>query len=487
MFVLLGLFAVAGLFQGAIRAGFTLLGVVCGAFLAMPIGPLIRPLFKLAGITNTVWLWFWPPIAVFILLILIFSALGFLAHRPVMLYYKYHSEDIERYRLERLIQRIGACVGLITGSVCLLALGRVIYTLGYLTVQMASSDNDPVWLRFLSQARTDLQSTGLDKTVAVFDHTPKKFYETSDIIGLLYNNNPGVLQPLAAYPPFLTWGERPEIQDIANDKEFMESLQGHKATLVDMINNPKTQALINNGEIVQQMFDLNLQDLREYLEKGISPLYAPYKILGRWELDADQVLLMKKKENPDISAKTLTALKNLLATMSAGTTLQATPDNKIVLVLKGMVSDLAQFSQPAAAATRGSAGPPRIPKLGASGVSGLSANLRQQVAGGRFGSSGGYGAGGAMGPNMARRYGGVGPMAMAPPAAPAEAAPAEGEPAPAKLETKSYQGTWEGEGEFYEIKMPGENGKEEVSNAVIDGDELILNKFGQRFVFVKQI
>jgi hypothetical protein len=370
-------------------------------------------------------------------------------------------------------KRVGACVGSLSGGILLLLAGLAIYGPGYITVQFANEELDPAWLRFVNKARADLQATGLDKTVALLDPMPKKYYEVTDILGLLYHNNPGVLRHLAVYPPFLNLGERQELKDIAQDKDYMDALQG-KASLVTIVNHPTTQALINNPEIVDELLKLDLEDFRTYLEQSKSPKFDPLKILGRWELDGDQVIVNAKKKKPDISATELKALKQHVASISGGTTLKATTDNKLELMTKGSVFDFSKASLAMLAAPIMSA-PSGPPKLGAYGVSGLSSAVRQRFATAPTSVDPGAG----MTPDMRRRYN----LPMAPPPTAPVVVP---EPVPVKLEVRTYQGTWEGDGDNYQFKLRDDKGKEEAVDAMIEGGQLQFTVFGQQFVFVRQ-
>ena len=458
--ILIGLFVAAGYFQGGISATVTLLCLILAGFLALPLAPLVKPVFTGLGITtNTVWLWLLPPVLVVVLLVLISFGLGFAAYRPVSVYYKYKSDDLTRHHFERLNARLGACVGLVNGAVALLLAGVAIYVPGYLTVQFANETSDPAWLRFLNSARADMQTTGFDRIVRPFDPAPKNYYQIADMLGVVYQNNPAIIGHLADYPPFLSLGERQELKDVAADKELMENLQG-KASLADLIKNDKILGLINNADFTQELFKLDLKDMEQYIKTGKSAKYDPVKILGRWELDVEQVILTAKKTRPNIKASELSALRKVMSTMSAGTTFKATTDNKLVLTTRGMMVDLNKLDELRAAsqaAAAAAAAPAPRPRLGS--MTSIPANLRAR-----------YGMG----------YGG-------PPAAPAEPAPAAATPTPLKMEEKTLQGSWEGEGESYQLKIADDKGRQDTPIATIEGDELTFTLFGQPLAFARQM
>src|SRR2546422_1728491 len=163
--LLFALFGALGYAKGAIRMVFPLMGLALGTFLAVPLGPLVKPVVPLVGLKNPIWSILLPPVIVFFLIAFIFIVIGFIAHWKVNLYYKYRTDDYHRLAWERLNKRLGVCIGLAAGGAYTLLLGLVIYILGYLTVQVAAGDNDTAVLRYLNKARADLRATGLEKTI----------------------------------------------------------------------------------------------------------------------------------------------------------------------------------------------------------------------------------------------------------------------------------------------------------------------------------
>jgi hypothetical protein len=456
------LMAAAGFFLGAVRATVLLLGAFLGGLLAMSLGPTVKPLLTMCGVKSVVWLWLLPPVLAYVLVFLVALGLSFVAYLPIAKYLKFRAGDIERQLFERLNQRCGAAVGILTGTVLVFWMGLAIYVPGYFTAQFAN-EADPAWLKLLNTARQDMHTTGFDRLVSRFDPAPKKFYEVTDILGLLYHNNPAVLQRLEDYPPFMNLSERQDLKDMAGDKEFMEALQG-KASLADLIKHPRIEGVINAGDLTQQLFAVDLKDFRVYLEKGTSAIYDPIKILGRWELDSDQVVINTRKRHPNITSKELRALRAVLATMAEGTQLKVTTDNKFTLTTKGLIMDVQKMTEQMQA--RQAAAAPRAGNRGLGVAPSALAPAVRQFTG-----------------RMAARYG---QPAQPAPQQPAVAAPADGEPVPLKMETKTYEGTWEGDGESYTIKVKDEKGNETSSDGFIEGDYLVVTLFGQQLFFVRQ-
>lgn len=462
IFVACGLMAAVGLFMGAVRTTVLLLGVALGGLLAMPLAPLFKPVLGWCGVKTLVWLWLLPPVLAYVLVVLVAFGLSFVAYLPIAKYLKFRAPDIERALFERINQRVGAALGVLTGAFLVFWMALAIYVPGYFSYQFAN-EADPAWLKLLNTARQDMHTTGFDRVVAPFSPAPKKFFEITDILGLMYHNNPAVLQRLADYPPFLNLGERQDLKDMAADKEFMEALQG-KASLADLVKNPRVEGFITATDLTQQLLEVNLKDFQTYLEKGTSAIYDPIKILGRWELDADQVVINARKKRPNITSRELKALRSVLATMAEGTLLKATTDNKLTLVTKGLIVDLQQLAQQAQ--TRQAAMSALAPRPGTRGLGVAPSALAPAVRN-----------------SMASRYPQMARQQQAPP--PAQI-PAAAEPLPLKMETKTYEGSWEGEGDTYTIKMKDDKGKDTSTDGLVEGDYLVVTIFGEQLVFVRQ-
>ncbi|HOX04146.1 MAG TPA: CvpA family protein [Candidatus Paceibacterota bacterium] len=453
--LLCSLFAVAGYFLGAVRALVGLAGLILGAVLALPLAPYVKPLFPYIKITHPVWLWFWPPVLVLLLIEIVALVLGFVAQWRIDLYQRFKFDDVERLRWRRLNQRLGAGVGVAIGTVYLVLFGLFIYVPGYFTLQVAKDDADPGWLRFVNRARLDLQSTGLDRIVAPFDPAPKLYYEVADILGLMHKNMPNILTRMRDYPPFMTLGERQEFQDMAGDKDYMKLLRD-RAGLAGVMPQERTIGFITNEPLIQELLQLDLKDVRAYLETGKSAKYDPIKLLGRWQMEPGEAIIMTRKSRTNINARELRALKTQMIAMAKGTRLKATHDGRVSLTIQKMVSNPASvaLAQPA----------------------GIPPQLQAQAATGRLGAPSGMSA------EMRRRYGlGAAEAPASAPGQPQAALQAE----PVQFETVEYSGTWDGEGSNYRFQLSSKNQK--ISPAAsIDSGFLIVNMPDQKLVFIRQ-
>jgi hypothetical protein len=450
--LLFTVFGALGYLKGAIRTIFPLIGLLVGVYLAVPLGPLVRPLVPLVGLANPIWSWLLPPVIIFFLIAVVFVVVGFVVHRQVNLYYKYRADDHQRLSWERLNQRLGLSFGLVAGAGYTLLLGVVIYVLGYFTVQVSANDSDPAPLRYLNKAREDLHSSGLEKTVASLDPAPANYYLASDVIGLFYNNK--LLDSrLAAYPPFLTLGERQEFQDVVNDTEYQNLLKS-QASLSQILGNPKTQTILGNPEIVQQLGQIDLKDLYDYLKTGESAKYQDQPILGRWEVDGYLTLLQQKRRKTGMTSSEMRRIRQEVE-MSKGFKLILAPDNTAKLKGPDVSQFLKQLLDNARAAAEAAAA------RAANTATATPATAEPS------GSS-------AMSQAMARRYGrGVPSPTPAPAPAPAPVAAATAAPvavappiqSPAVIAAELAklpvvllaQGTWKDEGGKYVISLQAQN------------------------------
>ena len=336
--VLVLLFAALGYAKGAIRMIFPLLGLFVGIWLALPLAPLVRPLVPMVGLDNPIWSILLPPVIVFFLVGLVFVAAGFAVHWKLNLLFKYRTDEYQHQRWLRLNQRLGVSMGLVAGVVYSLLIGVVVYSLGYLTVQVSAGDSDPAAVRYLNKAREDLHSSGLESAVASFAPAPRIYYSAADVMGLLYHN-PLLHTRLATYPPFLALAERPELQEIANDSAYQNML-ATQASVSQIIQDPKTQGLMTNESLLAELKEIDLKDLYHYLQTGESDLFGDRPVLGRWEVDPFASMLQEKRRRITLTVGDMLKLREQMKLLG-GMRLIFTPDN--VVRLKG--PDVANLMQ----------------------------------------------------------------------------------------------------------------------------------------------
>ncbi|MEO5804486.1 MAG: CvpA family protein [Verrucomicrobiota bacterium] len=330
--VLLGLLALIGFYQGAIRVAISLIGLFVAALLAMPLSPMLKPILPLVKLKHPIWELFLPPLAIFILVMIIFKIVALFVHRKVDVFYKYKRDDKTRFKWERMNQRVGMCLGLVNGTVYFVLLLIPFYVAGYLTTQLATGEEDPDGMKFINRARREIHESKMDKVVAAYDPAPTNYYVAADIVGLV-KNNPLLNSRLSHYPVFLSLAERKEFQDIATDVQINEMIQT-QAKIGDIINHPKVQAVITNSQITTEISTLlgsDLHDLYQYLLSGKSEKYDDEKILGLWTLNLDATVAQEKVSKPKITPFELKRLKQTKYAPLYGITFIGTTDNKAIL------------------------------------------------------------------------------------------------------------------------------------------------------------
>ncbi len=456
--IVLAIFAVlgaTGYYKGAIRATVSLIGLGFATFLALPLSPFLRPLVPKLGLVNPVWDWILPPAVVFLVVTLIFLGLGFLVHAKVAHHFKYATDDYTRIRWERLNRVLGLCIGLTAGGVYSVLVGLMIYIFGYPAVQLTNEES-PLWQRLLATARKDLQSSGMDKTMAALDLMHEKYYLSTDLVGLLYQN-PIVLDRLLNYPAFLALGERDDVKELTTDTDFLNGWQT-KVPILNIVNQPKVMGLIKNAEVASEIRQVDLKDLYRYLGSGKSDKYDEERILGRWRLDVASTFTLTRKKNPDMTAAEMSQVRLLLTVFMPSINFMATPDNKAFMrvQLTDQAKQMIEAARAAVAAAQ-------------SAVEGSSAAMPQMDA------------------RMMQRYGlrpGQRPGLAPPPETEAVKAPEQPLPGIPELRL-SGDGTWERVGTKYRVKIKNEKGQEVSGEGTADEDRLLVTLDGQPLVFIR--
>ncbi|MGV3774989.1 MAG: hypothetical protein ACO1QB_18975 [Verrucomicrobiales bacterium] len=434
--VLVLIFVGLGFLKGGIRMSVWLLGLILATMLAVPMSGSIKGLMPTLGIKNPVWAELMAPVFIFILINLVAIGLSFLAHHKVAKHFKFTRDDADRIRWERLNRRLGASMGVIFATVFFFLIGAVVYAGGYLTLQASPDENNPASVRFLNGGRKGLNETGMAPAMAAISPATPKFYKAADILGLLYHNA-SLQTRLANYPGLLGLGQRTEFQEMSEDKEYNEMIFG-KAPPTQILDHARTQAILGNKEIMDQLMAVDMDDLKGYLRTGKSAKYDENLILGRWTLEKDAIFTQMRKANPDIRAGDLIKLRKVMD-MLPPIQMLAMPDNKVLAKIAG------------APAPEGEAAPAEP----------------------------------VVDP-MVERY--RNPNAPAPGAVPPPAgASGQGLPAGMQIPNLNGEGTWsEDFTGSYKITFTMPDGKETTMQATVKDDEMILNAPGIPLVFYKE-
>ena len=331
------LMAVSGLigyYQGAVRVGFSLVGLLVAALLAMPLSGLMKPILGIFGLTHPVLVSFVAPALAYLLVLIIFKTAAMVAHKKIEAYYKYKCSDTQRSLFERVNQRLGICVGLANATVYVFLLATVAYVFGYFTLQVSGADKDSAGLKMANRVSEELESTGMSKAIAPFVPATVSYYDGADIIGHVYHNPLASQSRLSSYPAFLGLADNSQFKSLGDDVKFQQFwLEGH--SFGELLDNAKIQPLIESPDLYSKVMGLlkgDLKDLKEYLETGRSAKYDDEKILGRWTFDYKQSMARARRGKPNMTLAELRRTRAILGLMTDGM-LTALIDNRAILKL----------------------------------------------------------------------------------------------------------------------------------------------------------
>src|SRR5713226_1378421 len=91
--ILMAAVAAMGYRQGAVRVGFSLVGILLGILLAALLGRFLRPVLAAVGLKNPILLWLLAPFVVFLLVSIAAKIGGFAVHHKIDVYFKYKAGD----------------------------------------------------------------------------------------------------------------------------------------------------------------------------------------------------------------------------------------------------------------------------------------------------------------------------------------------------------------------------------------------------------
>lgn len=330
--VLVALTIGIGYRQGAIRAAFTFVGLIVAAMLAIPCTPLIAWIFPLIGFKNPVVAQFGAPIIAFVVIALVFKGVAAFVHRKVDYHYKYNRDDATRAVWEVMHRRVGACVGALNGVVYLVVFALIVSVFGYYAIQTGPAESGSKVLSFVGKAAEDLKETRMDKVVAPFNPAGEKYFEASDILGLIHHNR-NLIDRLKNYPVFAAMGQEPAYQEMAKDQELQNKLKD-QASLNEILAYPKVQEVISNTDVATKVLEIDTKDLKHYLETGVSEKYGKEKLLGRWGFDLLASIQLNKQLKPDITAPIWRRMKTELVERFNASVFTAFYDNKATFQLR---------------------------------------------------------------------------------------------------------------------------------------------------------
>lgn len=332
-FFILACCAIVAYYQGALRAVISLLGLLGALLLAGPFGKLINAILPALGLAHPALLAVLGPAIAFLLILAGFKIVAAVVHRKVDAYYKYQATDTQRLLFERMNARVGVPVGLCNGVLYFFILCTAVYTLGYGTYQLATSDQDSWVMRLVNRLSESIKDTRMAKAAAPMMPEKELYYDACDILASIYHQ-PLLQNRLANYPPFLTLAEQPEFKPLSDQKLQEDWQKG--MSLSEFMAHEKVKPLLHNREIFTNVVGLlggDLKDLKVYVDTGKSPKYDDERILGRWEIDPRESVARARRLKPNMGSVELRRLRTLLGTTFKDSTLIATIDNKAILKL----------------------------------------------------------------------------------------------------------------------------------------------------------
>jgi len=333
VFISLG---IVGYYQGVVRVAFSLVGLLVGAVLALPLSGIFKAVLGLFGLEHPVLLAFLAPFCVYVLILILFKAGGLAAHRKVDTYFKYKASDTLRMLFQRLNSRVGSCIAMLNAMVYVVLIGVVIYTVGYFTLQVGTSERDSFWLKAMNRLAEDMRATKLDKAVAGFVPKSERYFDGSDIVASIFLN-PLLQNRLSTYPAFLLLNEKPEFKQIGNSTEF-QSFWTKGPTIQEFRSHNLIRPLVETGEWYKKfvaMLDGDFKDLKVYLETGKSPKYEDEHILGRWEFDGKASYELAQKRKPVMPLQEVRLKRFMFNSVFKDAVITATVDKRIIFKIPG--------------------------------------------------------------------------------------------------------------------------------------------------------
>lgn len=330
--VLLACLGVIGFYQGAIRVGFSLIGLLVAALLAVPLGYLVKPIVSMVGVHHPVALAFIGPFVAYLIVLIGFKSAGFAVHRKVDTYYKYKDSDTRRLLFERMNSRLGIALGVVNATLYVFLLAFVVCLAGYFTKQVQTPEQTAS-LSWANLAADHLRDSRMDKAVASFMPQQPLYYDAVDVIGYVFHQ-PLLQSRLATYPPFLNLEDNPQIKAVAKDQTF----QGRwlsSMSFNEFIGDPNVSALMHDTDLyktVLTMLNNDLGDLKTHLLTGKSPKFENEPILGKWTYDYAASFAQTKRLKPNMSLAETRLLRRALGLLNNGV-FTAYVDNTAKLVI----------------------------------------------------------------------------------------------------------------------------------------------------------
>ncbi len=338
--ILIGGVAALGRQIGSIRIGVSAIGAIVAYVGTLFLAPIVKPQMATVGLTNPITVWWLTPLVVFIVLFLVMNGVAQGIYMKVNLFFQYRAKEDARMRFQKMDDNVGLALGVLNGCVLLSIISVPIYVVGHVTVQF-KSDNDPFHYSIISKMRTDLSSTGLDKIARALAPDTEELFRMADTVSLIYHN-PSVQDFLPEYPPFYSLAESEDIQTILEDEEY-SGLITQKGSLAKIFESETTLGLLENGEFMSVVQNLDYEDFSEFIETGVSPMFKDDPIVGKWKIDVGRSVRDYGRKYPQLRPAILGRVPGYVNARWRDLTLIVAPDN--TAFLKGGDGKFPTFGQ----------------------------------------------------------------------------------------------------------------------------------------------
>lgn len=354
----LGIGGASGRVWGAIRIAIGVLGTWIAYLATPPLANIVRP-YAVGFFDTPALILILPPLIIFFTLVIVFYSISQAVHTKAYLYYKYKTIDEKRVLWERMNTNVGLALGVVNGALWAIILMTFIYSVGYPIMLSQPKDTAPFLYRITALMRNDLKSSGFEKLAASFDRTPESYYQSADLLGLMYQN-PALQGRLMHYPLFLSLSATPQFVKFLAGPETRQILDS-KAPLTAWFNT-NSVTLLKNPFIKSQIAQLDTADLLEFAKTGKSAKYDGDATIGIWEINLAPTVNAVKQNHAQITPKELVQLKSLMINNAADIVAVITPDGQFFM--RGTRLDFGQVKgllQAKIVARTAPGGPPPAP------------------------------------------------------------------------------------------------------------------------------
>lgn len=312
---------------GGIRMGISLIGVAVALLAAGPLAPVVRAALSAVGVKNPILMWALAAPLAFLGIMMAFNSVAVAIYIKVSGYYKFRAPDDVRMRWERIDAGLGLTAGLLAAVLYLMAASSYLFHVGYFTAQVESPDDSPIWLKLVNKVRSDLASSSFDRVATGVGKASPEFFQMAEVTGLLYHN-PDLQTRLTEYPLFMSLAENADLQGMFTNATYAVLLPA-KTNISLILKDPTTQQIFAHGEIQRVAKEVELPDLLNFLQTGVSEKYAKEPLVGKWQIDLRETMMAFRRANPKVSVVDANRLTGLMRFAISDYTLTVTPDEKV--------------------------------------------------------------------------------------------------------------------------------------------------------------